>query len=499
MYTVELYRRIRQACHIDGMSIRQAARIFGIHRQTINKMLEHPVPPGYRRRRMMKRPKLGAFTGTIDQILEEDKTCPVKQRHTAKRIFDRLRQEHGYDGGYTIVKDYVRERRHRHQEVFIPLSHRPGHCQADFGEAVVRIAGVESKAHFMAFHLPHSDGCFVKAYPAETTEAFCDGHNAAFQFFGGVPLSILYDNTTLAVARILKDSTRERTRIFSELQSHYLFKDVFGRPGRGNDKGNVEGLIGFARRNFMVPIPKYDSYDAFNKHLEEQCRKRQEYRLRGHSRTIGELLEEDKKVFLPLPNYFYDACDKKSRRVNSFARVRYKNNEYSVPTAYGHQMVMIRGYVQEVAISYQDKVIARHARSYGKEEMIEDPRHYLSLLERKPRALDQASAVVDWDLPEAFTKLRERLEARKGKAGKREYIRILRLMETFRLEEVHEAVKQGLRLGACSLEAIKHLVLCHIEQRPPRLNLLDYPHLPHVHVAVTCATDYMGLLKEVRP
>src|SRR5690606_7766594 len=204
------------------------------------------------------------------------------------------------------------------------------------------------------------------------------------------------------------------------------------------------------------------------------------------------------KAFLPLPGYFYDACDKKTRRVSSFARVRYHNNDYSVPTAYGHQMVMIRGYVHEVVISYQDQVIARHPRSYGKEEIIEDPRHYLSLLERKPRALDQASAIVNWELPEAFTKLRERLEDQKGKAGKREYIRILRLMEIFTLEEVHEAIKQGLRCGAYSLEAIKHLVLCHIEQRPPRLNLLDHPHLPHVHVAVTCASDYMGLLG-VRP
>jgi len=353
MYTVELYRRIRQACLVDGMSIRKAAHTFGIHRRTVSKMLKHPIPPGYQRQHEVKRPKLGAFIDFIDQILEADKECPVKQRHTAKRIFDRLRQEHGYEGGYTTVKDYIRKHCHRHQEVFIPLSHKPGHCQADFGEALVRIAGVESKCHFMAFHLPYSDGCFVKAYPAETTEAFCEGHNSAFQFFGGVPLSILYDNTTLAVARILKDSTRERTRIFSELQSHYLFKDVFGRPGRGNDKGHVEGLVGFARRNFMVPIPEYESYEAFNKHLEEQCRKRQEHRLRGQSCTIGELLQEDKEAFLPLPGCFYDACDKQSGRVNSFARVRYKSNDYSVPTTYGHQAVMIRGYVHEVVISYK--------------------------------------------------------------------------------------------------------------------------------------------------
>ena len=143
--------------------------------------------------------------------------------------------------------------------MFVPLAHPPGHAQVDFGEAIGVIGGVERKIHFFAFDLPHSDACFVIAYPAETTEAFCDGHVQAFAFFGGVPRSILYDNTTLAVARILGDGKRQRTRAFTELQSHYLFEDRFGRPGKGNDKGKVEGLVGYARRNFLVPIPAFDS------------------------------------------------------------------------------------------------------------------------------------------------------------------------------------------------------------------------------------------------
>ena len=155
-----------------------------------------------------------------------------------------------------MVKDYVRERRLRSREMFVPLVHSPGHAQADFGEAMAVIGGVARKVHFLAFDLPHSDACFVKAYPAETTEAFCDGHNAAVAFFGGVPRSILYDNTKLAVARILGDGKRQRTRVFTELQSHYLFEDKFGRPGKGNDKGKVEGLVGFIRRNFLVPVPR---------------------------------------------------------------------------------------------------------------------------------------------------------------------------------------------------------------------------------------------------
>ena len=159
-------------------------------------------------------------------------TSHHKQRHTAKRIFDRLRDEYGFTGGYTIVKDYVRERRLRSREMFVPLVHSPGHAQADFGEAMAVIGGVARKVHFLAFDLPHSDACFVKAYPAETTEAFCDGHNAAVAFFGGVPRSILYDNTKLAVARILGDGKRQRTRVFTELQSHYLFEDKLAAAKR---------------------------------------------------------------------------------------------------------------------------------------------------------------------------------------------------------------------------------------------------------------------------
>ena len=394
------------------------------------------VPPGYRRSAPPRRPKLGPFTGIIDRILEDDRTSHRKQRHTAKRIFDRLRDEYGFTGGYTIVKDYVREQGLRSREVFVPLSHSPGHAQADFGEAMAVIGGALRKIHFLAFDLPHSDGCFVAAYPAETTEAFCDGHNAAFAFFGGVPRSILYDNTKLAVARILGDGKRQRTRVFTELQSHYLFEDRFGRPGKGNDKGKVEGLVGFIRRNFLVPVPRVESFAALNDALAEQCRRRQAARLRGHKETIGERLERDRQVLLPLPPAPYDACDKRPGRASSLSLVRYRSNDYSVPVAYGHREVLIRGYVDEVVISCGAEVIARHRRSYDSEDLIFDPLHYLPLIEQKIGALDQAAPLAGWDLPEAFITLRRLLEARMGKAGKREYVQVLRLLETFRLEEV---------------------------------------------------------------
>jgi transposase len=317
MKLVELYGRVRYAVRIEGISHREAGRRFGIDPRTVAKMLAFSVPPGYRRSRPPVRPKLDRFVGLIDQILAEDKGRPAKQRHTSKRIFERLRDEHGYAGGLTIVKDYVLAQRQRQREMFVPLWHDPGHAQADFGEALAVIGGVERKIHFFAMDLPHSDAGFVQAYPAETMEAFCAGHVAAFAFFGGVPASILYDNTKLAVARILGDGRRRRTRVFGELQSHYLFVDRFGRPGKGNDKGKVEGLVGLVRRNYLVPLPHAAGFAELNEQLLVKCGQRLGDRLRGHEETIGARLARDQACFHDLPPAPYDACDKQPGRLAS--------------------------------------------------------------------------------------------------------------------------------------------------------------------------------------
>jgi len=495
MYSVELYNRVRRACHVDGMSKSEAARVFGIDRKTVSKILKHSVPPGYRRSRPPVRPKLDPFVSVIDQILEDDRSQLKKQRHTAKRIFERLRDEHGFTGGITIVTDYVREKKRRSREVFVPLSHPPGHAQVDFGEAVGVIGGVECKLHYFAMALPHSDAFFIKAYPAETTEAFCDGHNAAFAFFGGVPLSILYDNTSIAVAKICGDGKRDRTRTFSELQSHYLFEDRFGRPGKGNDKGSVEGVIGYGRRNFLVPAPRFSSFDDLNDWLEDQCLKRHDDIVRGHSEPIGERLMRDLDALMEQPSTPYAACEKVSTRATSISMVRYRNNDYSVPVAYAHHEVQVRGYVHGVVIGCGVEVIARHRRSYGRADMVFDPMHFLPLLEQKVGALDQAAPLKGWVLPDAFATLHRLLEARMGKKGKREYVQVLRLVETFEMDHVHAAVRQALDLGAIGYDAVKHLVLCRVERRPPRLDLDIYPYLPRARVETTKPASYMSLMR----
>ena len=494
MFAVEVYASVRRFVHLEGNSQREAAKVFGLSRDTVSKMCRFSVPPGYTRTKPVGKPKLGTLLPMIDAILEADRTAPVKQRHTAKRIFERLRDEYGYGGGLTVVKDYVRIARGRQRETFVPLAHPPGHAQADFGEAIGVIGGVRQKIHFFCMDLPHSDAPFVKAYPAETTEAFLDGHVSAFDFFGKVPLSILYDNTTLAVAKICGDGRRERTRAFTELQSHYLFADRFGRPGKGNDKGKVEGLVKYARSNFMTPIPHAASFDDLNAMLAERCRRRQGERAGRHNETIGERLVADLAAFKDLSATPLEPCEKRIARVSSTSLVRYRCNDYSVPTTYGFRDVLVKAFVDEVVILCGGEEIARHRRDYRTGTFVFDPLHYLALIETKPNALDQAAPLQGWDLPKAFQHLRHLLEARMGNRGKREFIQVLRLMETIPMPIVTDAVTEAIRLGAIGFDAIKLIALARIEHRPARLDLAAYPHLPKMDVRTTAAADYAVLI-----
>ena len=498
MYDVFSYAVVRQAVFVEGLSRRQAAERFGKDPRTIKKMCEFSAPPGYRRAKPAARPKLDPFRGVIEAILAADLHAPVKQRHTAKRIFERLRDEHGYLGGATVVKDYVRGARITAREMFVPLAHPPGHAQVDFGEAVAIIAGVRQKIHFFCMDLPQSDAGFVKAYPAETTEAFLDGHVAAFAFFGGVPVSILYDNLKIAVARILGDGKRVRSRAFTELQSHYLFADRFGRPGKGNDKGNVEGLVKYARKNYMVPIPQAASFAALNAMLTAACTRRQDDVLRGFAATISARMTADVAAFRNDPAGPFEPCEKVATRVSAFSLVRYRTNDYSVPTRYGHREVLVKGFVDEVVIVCGAEIVARHTRSYAKADLIFDPIHYLELLERKPGALDQAAPLQGWDLPDEFAVLRRLLENRMGVRGRREFIQVLRLMEIFAIEDVAAAIKTALSLSAVSFDAVKQLVVARIERRTVKLDLTAYPHLPRAEVRTTRAADYLALTSAQR-
>ncbi len=422
---MDLWTEIRRKVLVEGVSKRRVRREFRIGSETLAKIVANPEPPGYRLRVVRSKPKLGAFTGVIDQILEDDRSAPAKQRHTGRRIFERLRDEHGYRGGITQVRDYVAESRRHSKEVFVPLSHPPGEAQFDFGEATVVIAGERTKAAFAVMTLPFSDAWHLSAYPRECTETFQAAHVAAFSFFGGVPTRTSYDNTTIAVKKVI-GTERELTREFLRLESHFLFNHHFCRVGRGNEKGVVEGLVGYGRRNTMVPVPEFSSFAALNSYLEACCLGDLNRRVRGKSQTKAELLEIDRAALLGLPAVTFEARRVVAAKANSLSLVRFDRNDYSVPTAYAHHDVTAIGSIDEVRLAVGPTVVARHPRVWSKERTTYDPRHYLALLERKPGAFDVARPLERWELPSCFAVLRRRLEADLGSAGTREFIKVLR-------------------------------------------------------------------------
>src|SRR6185436_5792588 len=206
-----------------------------------------------------------------------------------------------YQGGQTVVKDAVRSWKQSHQEVFLPLSHPPGEAQVDFGEATVRLDGVETKVALFVMTLPYSGAIFVQAFPRECTETFLEGHRRAFEHFGGVPRRISYDNSAIAVIEVLSGRERKLTKEFLRLQSHYLFREHFCLVRRAHEKGHVERLLGFARRTFLVPVPQVDSLEALNAQLCERCLADLAARTRGKPASKNQLLLEDQAAFLPLP------------------------------------------------------------------------------------------------------------------------------------------------------------------------------------------------------
>jgi transposase len=492
---MELWSEIRRKVLVEGVSKRAIRREYRVGSETLKKMLEFPEPPGYRRQVPRGRPKLGAFVGVIEEILalDADPSTPRKQRHTAKRIFERLRDEHGYTGSEVTVRRYVAEQSRVGGEVFVPLSQLAGEAQFDFGEATVEIAGVRVKAALAVMTLPYSDAIFVSAYPRECTETFQAGHVAGFAFFGGVPTKTAYDNTKIAVIRIVGPNERALTPGFLRLESHFLFTHRFCRVARGNEKGHVENLLGYGRRNFLVPVPSFGSFTELNAHLRERCLVDLERRLRGKAQTKAELLADDQAALLPLPDNDFEPRRVEQRRANSLSLVRFDRNDYSVPTAFAHHELTVTGGIEQVTISSGTEVVASHPRDWGAEHTAYDPRHYLALLERKPGAFDFARPLERWDLPLCFRLLRRRLEADLGSKGTREFIKVLRLMERASLQQLTGAVDVALNIGATSADAVA-LILYHRAEQPVGLFSLDgHPHLKSVQIDPPDLTRYAAL------
>jgi transposase len=490
---MEKWIEIRRRVLGGEISKRAACQEYEIHWDTLQKILSHTEPPGYR---LTKRrsSKLEPFLPIIEEILKSDRQAHRKQRHTAKRIFDRLQGEHGYAGGETIVKDAVRALRQQNREVFLPLSHHPGEAQVDFGFADVWLNGELTKVALFVMTLPYSDAIYIQAFPRECTEVFLEGHLRAFAFFGGVPTRISYDNSKIAVAQIVGNRERKVTSEFQRLKSHFLFVDHFCLVRRPNEKGHVERLLDFARRNFLVPVPQVTSLETLNRQLEESCRADLVRQPRGKPAPKQQLLDEERSVLRPFPQQTFEASRLQQAHADSLSQVRFDRNSYSVPTKYAYRQITVVATVDEVRLVFADQLIARHQRHWGKEQFFFDPVHYLALLERKPGGFDHARPLEDWDLPVCFGILRRRLEAELGGMGTREFIKVLRLLERHSLSALKYAVQHGLEIGATSADAVR-LILEYQQEQPVDLFCLDgRPHLKLVRVAQTNVAAYQTLI-----
>jgi transposase len=495
VYTdMENWAEIRRRVLVDGLSKRAACREYDVHWDTLRKILGHATPPGYRRAVPRPRPKIGPFLDVIHRILEDDRKAPKKQRHTAVRIFERLRDEHGYGGRPTVVKQAVADWRRRSAEVFVPLVHPPGEAQVDFGEAEVSLDGQATKVALFVMTLPYSDAIFCCAFPRECTEAFLEGHVRAFRFFGGVPRRISYDNLKIAVAKIVGGRDRKLSDAFARLKSHHLFESHFCRVRRPNEKGHVEVLVGYSRRHFLVPVPAvWDGLESLNAALEARCRADLERTTWGKPASKAERLEEERAALLPLPAEAFTAARVEPRVVDSLSLVGFDGNQYSVPTEFAHHRVTVVGTVDHVRIASGDRVVATHRRCWGREQVIYDPVHYLAVLERKPGALDFAAPLAGWELPVCFGILRRRLEAELAGAGTRQYIKVLRLLEWADPGELTRAVQRALELGTPDADAVR-LILEHRREQPAGLFSLDgRPHLKSLAVPIPDLSAYASL------
>jgi transposase len=494
---MDWWTKIRLEVLRGETSKRVILRGEGIHWETLRKILEHSEPPGYRTQAPRPKHKIGPYLEHIAQIIEEDKQFPKKQRHTAVRIYHRIKQM-GYQGKYTQVKESVREIKRLKREVYMPLNHRPGEAQVDFGYALAKVSGVLRKVAFFVMALPYSDAFFVMSFERECTESYWEGHARAFEFFGGVPRRISYDNTRVLVSKIIGAHERKLTDGFLKLQSHYLFREHFCRVRRPNEKGVVEGVVKFARLNFLVPVPQVRDLEELNDRLAELCREDMKRRLRGKSGTKAELLEQDRAAFLDPPLVSFDACRKQPTRANSLSLIRFDDNDYSVPVDYAHHDISIKGYVDRVVLCHRETVVAEHKRSWGKEGVFFNYLHYLPLLERKPGSLDHARPLVGIDLPGCFDTLRRRLNVEEEKQGEgtREFIRVLRLLEDYPVAKLRKAVEKALEIRGHSRDVIAQFLIPRFSWERTTFVLANRQHLRLVRVAEPNITAYRELLSE---
>ena len=393
---MDIYKDIRRM-RLNGMSQRQIAATLHISRNTVKKYWDGENVPWERKNYSRDAPVLTEpVVAFVRHCLEEDAQHGAgKQRHTAKRIYDRLVAECGFAGGETTIRRLVSELRSKSQEAFVPLAFPAGDAmQIDWGEATVYLNGVKTTVNLFCARLCYSGAPMVLAYRRQNEESFLDALVQVFQYFGGVPARVIFDNGKVAVKDGFGAHARKQAG-YAALSAHYGFEAVFCNPASGNEKGLVEGLVGYIRRNVCVPIPQIGSMEELNQMLREKCVQYLSHQIRGKPVSVGVMLAEEKPRLYRLPGYQFDPCKRASGKVDRFCTVRFDTNSYSVPCAYCGKDVSVKAGPETISIYCEGVCIARHRRCFERKQNIYDLEHYLPLLEKKGRALFYARPVQD--------------------------------------------------------------------------------------------------------
>jgi transposase len=457
---VELFELIRRDRDREGLSIRALARRHGVHRRAVRQALASPLPPAKRSPRSRPAPKLGGYRQIVDAWLEADREAPRKQRHTAKRIWQRLVDEHGAEVAETTVREYVRARKRAMgwpvEDVFVPQVHAPGAgAQVDWGQAQVVLAGAATTVHLFLMRASFSGAGFCQASLVETQQAFLEAHVDAFAWFGGVFCEIRFDNLGSAVKQVLRGRRRVETDRFVALRSHYLFESQFTTPGLAgaHEKGGIEGEVGRFRRAHLVPVPQVADLAELNALLLAGCEADLRRRIVGRDVTVGEAFKQERPLLRALPGEPFDASETATPRVDAKSLVTVRQNRYSVPVSLAGLKVSARIGAREITISHAGQVVARHERLHGKFGTSAWLDHYLELLQRKPGALEHSLALAQerergtW--PAAFDELWSALTARYGRSeAARQMVDVLMLCREHGPERVALAVQGALAAGA---------------------------------------------------
>jgi transposase len=482
VYPVALRDEIRTWVLIQGKSQRAAARHFGLSRNTVAKLLEEEPAPKerqYQRQAPHKTPVRDIALPHIEKWLKENEWLErwaPKQCWTAHRMWVELRKL-GILIGESTVRMYVQERHQREKPAFVPLDFAPGErAEFDFGEATVKIKGQLVKVPFLAGRLRFSGAMFVECFPTQRQEAFLLGQRHAFEFWGGVPRLVVYDNLKSAVLQVLQGHSRREHDVFLHFHSVYRFEALFANVQAGWEKGSVENLVGYARRNYLVPLPEGANLEAINAELKVNCLSDQQRIMAGRTDPIASRLEFEHSHLGPLPIHAPDLGPLAEVLVHSTGRVRFQTNDYSVPIQYAYQRLTLKADPFRVRLFAGEELVADHPRSYEKRQVIEDWRHYVPLLLKKSFAIPWASALRHGDLPASFEAARLELVAQRSD-GNREFARLLELCVAHSVEAVEGILAQARKQGGWSADTVRHLLNFASAQEAPALPLdpAQYP------------------------